>query len=154
MYRVIVFDLDQTLWWCVNTWIDMSAGSPFSRLSRDVLVDRDGDRLALFADSRRIIEELVAAEYTLAVASRSSAGDWAREALDKFELSSYFAEILIFPGSKIAHFAQLKQRLGCAYSEMLFFDDERRNIDEVEQEGVACVHVRSGIEYAQILRLL
>ena len=90
MYKVIVFDLDQTLWWCVNTWIDMSAGTPFTRVEDDALIDREGYRLELFADSRRILEALLEKEYKLAVASRSSEPDWAHEALKKLDSGQVF----------------------------------------------------------------
>ncbi len=154
MYKVIVFDLDQTLWWCVNTWIDMSSGAPFTRVDVDALIDREGYRLELFADSRRILEELHSGDYILAVASRSGAPDWAHEALKKLDLNKYFQEVLIFPGAKTTHFEILKSRLECEYSEMLFYDDERRNLDDVSGLGVTCIHVRNGLEYKQISELL
>lgn len=154
MYKVIVFDLDLTLWWCENTWIDRSSGSPFTRVSTDVLVDRGGGRLELFEDSRRALDALIAKGYTLTVASRSKTPLWAQEALEKLELTTYFSEIQIFPGSKIAHFEIIKEQTGCGYPEMLFFDDEQRNIDDMTGVGVECVHVHNGIEYSHIDELL
>ena len=154
MYKVIVFDLDLTLWWCENTWIDRSSGSPFTRVSEDVLVDSGGERLELFKDSRRVLNDLVANDYVLTVASRSKTPSWAHEALEKLDLVNYFSEIQIFPGSKIAHFEIIKEQTGCKYSEMLFFDDEQRNIDDMTGIGVECVHVGNGIEYSHIIDLL
>ena len=154
MYKVIVFDLDQTLWWCVNTWIDMSAGAPFTRVETDALIDREGYRLELFTDSRRVLEALLEKGYELAVASRSGEPEWAHEAMKKLDLVSYFSEILIFPGTKLTHFELLKKRLDCEYSEMLFLDDERKNLDDIAGIGVDCIHVRNGVEFSQIKPLL
>lgn len=45
----------------------------------------------------------------------------------------------IYPGCKLTHFAKLKQRSGFDYSEMLFFDDESRNIRDLKTVGVESV---------------
>ncbi len=154
MYKVIVFDLDQTLWWCDSTWIDMSAGAPFHRVDRDTLCDKAGERLGLFSDVRKILTELYQRKYQLVIASRSSAGGWAHEALAKLEILDFFIEVLVYTGSKVAHFEIIKKRTGIDYSDMLFFDDEERNICDITGIWVDCVQVMGGIEYSQIGNLL
>jgi len=52
----------------------------------------------------------------------------------------------IYPDSKVRHFGQLQESTGYSYEEMLFFDDEQRNIDEVGNLGVKSVFVTQGIE--------
>ena len=47
----------------------------------------------------------------------------------------------IYPGSKTQHFNKLHKDTGIPYERMLFFDDEHRNIVEVEKLGVTCVHI-------------
>jgi len=49
-------------------------------------------------------------------------------------------------GSKIKHFKSLHRQTGIPYSEMLFFDDEHRNV-EVEKLGVTFHHVPRGLTF-------
>lgn len=48
----------------------------------------------------------------------------------------------IYPSSKLRHFKALQEDSGIDCSEMLFFDDERRNA-EVRSLGVHFVHIDS-----------
>ncbi|TFY83480.1 hypothetical protein EWM64_g533 [Hericium alpestre] len=57
----------------------------------------------------------------------------------------FFDHMEIYPGSKTKHFKELHKKTGIPYSEMLFFDDERRN-KEVEALGVTFVLVRKGLD--------
>ncbi|KAF8811379.1 hypothetical protein BYT27DRAFT_7253075, partial [Phlegmacium glaucopus] len=63
-----------------------------------------------------------------------------RPAIDLFD------ELEIYPGSKIKHFKALHARTGIPYSQMLFFDDERRNA-EVETLGVTFQEVPDGLTH-------
>lgn len=40
--------------------------------------------------------------------------------------------------SKVAHLSVLAERTGCAFSEILFFDDKVNHLDEVAELGVSC----------------
>ncbi|CDO72039.1 hypothetical protein BN946_scf184943.g74 [Trametes cinnabarina] len=57
----------------------------------------------------------------------------------------FFDQMEIYPGSKIKHFKELHRKTGLPYSEMLFFDDERRN-SEVESLGVTFCLVPNGVD--------
>lgn len=61
----------------------------------------------------------------------------------------FFDHLQIFPGSKTAHFTQIKRDSGIAYEEMLFFDDESRNRN-VESLGVVMWLVRDGVTWAEV----
>ena len=63
--------------------------------------------------------------------------------LSTYDLTSAFATIHAFPSTtdKTDHFAHIRRDTGCAYSQMLFFDDETRNIEAVGRMGVTAVHV-------------
>ena len=43
------------------------------------------------------------------------------------------------------HFQALREQSGTDFSEMLFFDDEMRNIRECSALGVECVFVEQGL---------
>ncbi|KAI1437926.1 magnesium-dependent phosphatase-1 [Xylaria sp. CBS 124048] len=76
--------------------------------------------------------------------SSGGGGSKARKAIEFFD-----AGLEIYPSSKIRHFEALHKRTGIPYSEMLFFDDERRNRD-TETLGVTMWLVRDGVTWAEI----
>jgi len=88
----------------------------------------------------------------VAFASRTEEPAWANEVISIFEideqgrcLSDYAQAWEIYPTSKEKHFHALARKLNVNFSEMLFFDDEKRNIHEVSQLGVISVHCKDGI---------
>ena len=79
------------------------------------------------------------------LASRTEQPAWALSLIDLLGITSYFAFSEIYPSSKVMHFSSLKKASTFEFSQMLFFDDESRNISEVSSLGVACVHVTQGL---------
>ena len=87
----------------------------------------------------------------VAIASRTNRRHWARECMSLVDVyegvtledACVFSEI--FPGTKKQHFEKLRQDSGVLYAEMLFFDNERINVQEVSQLGVTCVHCPGGM---------
>ena len=145
-FSLIVFDLDLTLWDCGGTWCDCLS-PPFSRDNDGRVWDSDGTPVRLYPDCSEILAALETAGTDLALASRTSAPPWARELLDLLGIRNLFQYEEIYPGDKTAHFRALREKSGVPFSEMLFFDDERRNIDAVSALGVTCVHVTRGLDW-------
>jgi len=83
--------------------------------------------------------------YKIGAASRTGAVDIANELLQLFKWENYFHYKQIYPGSKVTHFQRLKKDSGLEYVDMIFFDDEERNIRDVEKLGVCCVYVENGV---------
>ena len=54
---------------------------------------------------------------------------------DKRVLADLVHATEIYPSSKDRHFRSLKSKTGVDFGDMLFFDDERRNIMEVREKG-------------------
>ena len=140
---LIVFDLDFTLWDAGGTWCD-HLSPPFVRRNGDV-VDRQGSCVQLYPDVRSILQWCRDHGVSTAIASRTGEPSWARELLDLFEIRNHFDYEQIYPGSKQYHFNALRRESGHPYERMIFFDDEYRNIEDVQALGVHAVHVPNGL---------
>ncbi len=143
MDRLIVFDLDFTLWNAGGTWCDHT-NPPYRKVNGHV-EDSYGSHIVLYPEVRDIINDLSEQGILMALASRTGAPSWAKKLLNLFEIDHFFKYQEIYPGSKTAHFSQLKRQTGISYSNMAFFDDEMRNIQEVGALGVHAVFVDDGV---------
>ena len=140
--KLAVFDLDFTLWDAGGVWCDCLR-PPFRREGGQVL-DANGDRVRVYEGIEDAFDYFERAEIPIAVASRTTQPDWANELLDLLRYRDRFEWSEIFPSSKVRHFNRLRNASGFAFEEMLFFDDEWRNIEEVGAMGVEAVHVPNG----------
>ena len=152
--KLIVFDLDNTLWTPELYKLRRlpnyaSAGPPGPIADQDV---------RLYAGARAALEELATdeawAETALACASRTNKGPWARQLLRDFTVAGKSLDELleykeIFTGDKVAHFNNLRQKTEVAFGDMLFFDDARDgkygNCAKVAAMGVCSAHCPDGI---------
>lgn len=142
---VIVFDLDFTLWDCGGTWCDC-LWPPFRKAGSRVL-DAHDSHVRLYPDVQEILDEIDSLGIPLAVASRTEQPGWARELLSLLGIRDRFTYEEIFPGSKIRHFERIREASGFTLEEMLFFDDEPRNLYDLEPMGVRCRLVRNGLNW-------
>ncbi|KAK1783017.1 magnesium-dependent phosphatase-1 [Copromyces sp. CBS 386.78] len=55
----------------------------------------------------------------------------------------------IYEGTKLRHFEVIQRRTGIPYEEMLFFDDERPNL-EVEKVGVTMQLIKDGFDWEEL----
>ena len=145
MPALIVFDVDFTLWDAGGTWCDQLK-PPFSRQQHRV-VDRDGAHVCSYPDVMRVLDWCCEPHLLLALASRTYEPAWARRLLDLLEIRDRFEYEEIYPSDKDRHFKALKKQTGLSYDQMLFFDDEPRNIREVGQLGVKAVPVDHGVTW-------
>ncbi|KAK9874939.1 hypothetical protein WA026_005756 [Henosepilachna vigintioctopunctata] len=144
---LIIFDLDYTLW---PFWVDTHVVPPFSKKANGDIVDRHEQKITSYPDSPEILKNLFDNGYTLAVASRTSEIKGARQLLDLFGWNKYFSYIEIFPGRKTCHFEKIKSQSKIEFKDMLFFDDEHRNIRDLEEIGVVSVLVENGVTHEVI----
>ncbi len=140
---LIVFDLDFTLWDCGGTWCDCL--TPPFQLRNDRVLDRNGRHVRLYDGIDDILNHCEQQSISYAIASRTEQPSWARELLDLLQISHRFAFAEIYPSSKLRHFASLRDSSGFDYHQMLFFDDEMRNIREVSELGVTSIFVEEGM---------
>ena len=142
---LVVFDLDFTLWDCGGLWVDCTS-PPFSMRDDGSIRDSASRTLRLYPEVPEILETVESLGCKMAIASRTDQPEWARKLLELMGHWSRFDRTEIFPSSKLAHFSNLNRDLGIPYEEMLFFDDEDRNIVEVGTLGVKCQQVDRGID--------
>ena len=141
--KLVVFDLDFTLWSAGGLWIDCTSW-PFSERDGRIF-DAEEREFKLYPEVDAILQQLQAQGTLLGVASRTSEPGWARWVLDMWNLRNQFHFEEIYPGSKVTHFEALHQKSEIPYEDILFFDDEQRNIDEVAPLGVSAYLVESGV---------
>jgi len=139
--KLFVFDLDYTLW---EFHCDCSS-PPFSKKG-DRVYD-SWSEMKLFPDTRGILQKLHSEGHTIGVASRTSATREAEKLLQLFDLNQYISFKEIYPGCKITHFQRLSKDSGVAHKDMLFFDDEYRNIRDLSQKGVTCVFLEGALTF-------
>jgi magnesium-dependent phosphatase 1 len=155
--KLIAFDLDGTIWSPDMYELWGGGGAPFSyaKNGRD-LVDRRGTNVIILGISDVVLHELKNnenfSEIKVAWVSCTDEPDWADECLRKFKTSggSSFKSCAdssqIFQSNKQRHFEYLKKEFpNIEYNEMLFFDNEYRNIVNVSKLEVKCVHCANGI---------
>jgi len=140
---LVVFDLDFTLWDCGGTWCDHTNPPYFKQ--NGIIRDEDDRKIQLYPDVKVILENLKKQNVQMGVASRTGAPDWADELMQLFDIKKYFDHFEIYPGSKLNHFRSIQEKTGFSYRDMVFFDDEYRNIDEVSSLGVKAVFVEDGV---------
>ena len=147
--KLVIFDLDFTLWNCGGTYCDHTQPPYIQREGK--IFDMSHAEMKLYPDVIHILEELYHSRIKIAIASRTHAASWAEDLMDKFNMSHYFKVVEMFPSSKIPHFQRIQQKTGIAFENMYFFDDEQRNIDEVRTLGVNCFLVNDGIKYDDVM---
>jgi magnesium-dependent phosphatase 1 len=150
--KLFVFDLDFTLWDAGGTWCD--ATNPPYYWSDGALLDQSNSEMELYPDVIPVLEELKRNNRKIAAASRTFEPSWAQDLLHLFDIDKYFDLKEIYPSSKIQHFSKIKKHFRMTYSEMVFFDDEHRNIHEVRKLGVEAVFVADGLKKEDVLRYL
>ena len=150
--QVFVFDLDFTLWDAGGTWCD--ATDPPYKWNDGRLLDRSGRWIRLYPDVEEILSELLKRGKYIAAASRTFRPEWAEELLHLLDIDRFFHCKQIYPSDKTKHFKQIQKYFGLPYSDMVFFDDEYRNIHSVRELGVVAIGVDNGIQKDMVERFI
>nr|XP_004661886.1 magnesium-dependent phosphatase 1 [Jaculus jaculus] len=147
--ELAVFDLDYTLW---PFWVDTHVDPPFHKSSDGTIRDRRGQNVRLYPEVPEVLERLQGLGVSVAAASRTGEIEGAKQLLELFDLDRYFIHREIYPGSKVTHFERLQQKTGIPFSQMVFFDDENRNIADVGKLGVTCIHIQNGMSLQTLIQ--
>ncbi|XP_031107817.1 magnesium-dependent phosphatase 1-like [Ipomoea triloba] len=134
--RLVVFDLDYTLW-------------PFYCEFYE-----EDDEPHLYPHSKGILYALKDRGIDIAIASRSPTANVAKAFLDKLKIRSMFVaeEIYSSWSHKTEHFQKIHRKTGIPFDSMLFFDDEDRNIQAVSKMGATSILVHNGVTLEALRR--
>ncbi len=157
-FRLIVFDLDETIW---RAFPDFCAAmEPPYRLEGLRLFDGRGCHLTLMPDARGTLEELASRGYRLSAASRNLP-DVGRRVLEAFGLWDFFTHPCLEWQDKDISLKKVLQDFRDKGpepydpSETLFIDDWPTNIDAADEVGVAGLVFAWDIhELSELLHLL
>ncbi|KAL2841812.1 acid phosphatase-domain-containing protein [Aspergillus pseudodeflectus] len=166
--KLMAFDLDYTLW---PFWVDTHVTPPIKpRDNNSRCTDKWNESFAFYPPVSSIIQSCKSRSIPLALASRTSAPELARDMLKQLHIIptfsdnptaarqrstralDYFDYIQIFPATKTQHFAKIHQASNIAYEDMLFFDDEARNRNVETELGVTFVLVKDGMTKEEVDR--
>jgi len=81
--KLVVFDLDFTLWDCGGLWVDCT-DFPFKRSEGGIVADSSSRELRLYEEGPLILKRLEAEGIPMALASRTSQLFWAQALLGLF----------------------------------------------------------------------
>lgn len=136
--KIAVFDLDHTCW---PFAVDSYQYVPPYHFYQGKLVDNNNQEIKSYPDFPKIFQMLQSNSIKVAVASRTTYPSGAYRLLDLLDWNKYINYYQIYPGKKTKHFQKIKEESGFDYQEMIFFDDEERNIVDVGALGVYAVYV-------------
>jgi len=140
--KMVVFDLDYTLW---PFWVDTHVNPPFHKNSTGKVVDSRGSVIKYYPDTPTILKYLKENNIGISVASRTGEIDGAEQLIQLFGWNKYFQNKQIYPGSKDKHIKKISKTHSIELEDMLFFDDEHRNIVDLERLGVVSILVKNGM---------
>jgi magnesium-dependent phosphatase 1 len=161
--QMIVYDLDATLW---ETEMYLIDGPPFSETAEPhVLLDRSKTKVEIMTGALESLQAFQTDErwrgVKFGIASRTDYPKWARECMSRLKvpiddddatsavtLRSLVHFEQIFDDDKRNHFRALHNQSGVPFANMVFFDNEHRNIVSVSKLGVKCVFCPDGMTRA------
>lgn len=138
---------------------DMDTNAIFSR--GDKVYDRNKQHVKYYKEVPAVLEKLKSLRYELGIASRSvtsseiliiyilfyrtSATKEAEDLLRLFNWNQYFSYKQIYPGTKTTHINRICKDSNSAPANILFFDDESRNIRDLSAINVCSILVHDGV---------
>jgi len=145
--KLLVFDLDYTIW---PFWCDTHVTPPFRADKSNRILDKHKNKVKLYPESKKLLQLLKEKDFLIAAASRTETPDVAEKLLNLFEINQYFDFKQVYPGCKIKHFQNIQKDSGVEFEDMVFFDDEHRNIEDITSLGVTCQYVENGVSFDEV----
>lgn len=118
------------------------------------IIDSVGNKAALYPEVIICLNLLKEIGIPLAIASRIANVAGGYQLLHLFGIKEYFNYVEIYPTGKRLHFRRLSKKTGIAFQEMVFYDDDYRNIKDIRKLGVLCNMVENGVAVGVLLPLI
>ncbi|XP_053208868.1 magnesium-dependent phosphatase 1-like [Panonychus citri] len=136
--RLALIDLDYTLWpWGIDQF---KMVPPYMKKDNSVY-DAKGVKMEPFPEAEKALNLIKDHGIELAAVSRSYYYHGGPILLFYYGWDKLFSHQEVFPARKTRHATNLHETTGIPYSEMILFDDEKRNIDDLAPLGVNCIEV-------------
>lgn len=138
--KLAVFDIDHTLW---GFGVDTFCYTPPYHIDKSTgkLIDMSAKTIEAFPYAETVLKYVKSLDMKVAVASRTRYPSGAYTLLEMLNLKQHIDYFEIYPGVKTKHFERIHAESGVPYSDIIFFDDEERNIVDVSKLGVYAVLV-------------
>lgn len=144
--KLIVFDLDETLWpFGIDDYV---MKPPYKKITApdgmgSQVVDAEGKHMFPYPEVNDVLKKIHSSHILMAAASRTTFPEGAESLIELFGWKYYFKYKEMYPGSKVEHLKHLMMKSQIEFKDMLFFDNELRNIVDVDKLGVICQLVDS-----------
>ncbi len=146
---VVIFDLDYTLW---PFWVDTHISPPFhvkktKENGEKILEDGYGYEIKLYPEVMQILEKAKKDGIIMGTVSRTLEPEYGKQLLKLLDIEKYFiscefdTDKKTKPIKKIASLAGIKEGI----KRCILFDDETRNIRDIEKEGGFGVLINHGL---------
>ena len=146
---LVVFDLDYTLW---PFWVDTHISPPF-RVKRvkdsgeKILEDGYSFEIKLYPGVFEILEKAKKQGIKMGTVSRTLEPEYGKELLKLMNLEKYFISCEFDTGTKVKSIQKIAKLAGITggIKKCLLFDDETRNIRDIENAGGMGILLGNGL---------
>ena len=146
---LVVFDLDYTLW---PFWVDTHISPPFRvKKTKDtgekILEDGYSFEIKLYPEVFQILEKAKKEGIKMGTVSRTLEPGYGKQLLKLMDLEKYFVSCEFDTGTKVKSIKKIAEMAGIknGISKCLLFDDETRNIRDIENAGGIGIFLENGL---------
>ena len=146
---LVVFDLDYTLW---PFWVDTHISPPFKvkkvkETGEKILEDGYSYEIKLYPEVFQILEKAKKEGIKMGTVSRTLEPEYGKQLLRLMDLEKYFISCEFDTGTKIKSIEKIAKMAGISsgMKKCLLFDDETRNIRDIERAGGIGILLENGL---------
>ena len=146
---VVIFDLDYTLW---PFWVDTHISPPFhvktvKESGEKILEDGCGFEIKLYPGVFQILQKAKKDGIKMGTVSRTLEPEYGKQLLRLMDLEKYFVSCEFDTGTKPKSMKKIAKLagIGGGIKRCILFDDETRNIRDIEKEGGVGVLLDNGL---------
>ena len=146
---IVFFDLDYTLW---PFWVDTHVSPPFTikeinEKGEKIIEDEYGFEIKLYPEVMKVLEKAKSEGIIMGTISRTCQPGWGRQLLKLFDIEKYFISTQFDTGTKTNSMKKIMKMAGIdgGFENCILYDDEARNIIDIEDEGGVGVLINNGL---------